>query len=110
MPGAHRILDNPVPVGQLLVTDFEFAEVRGGAELPQLNLVAYSLVVALVGQEVAVVVIEDGGDPGGSLGLDNAPGWGMFEEVLLAGSQDFRFVEIARSHFPRHERPTEVVY
>src|SRR5262245_37276597 len=94
------ILDNPVPDPQLFVTDSELVEVRGGAELPQLELVAYSFAVTLVDQELAVVVIEEGGGAGGSLRLDNAASRITVEEVLLARCQNFGLIEIAWSDFP----------
>src|SRR5262249_36628010 len=95
---------------QGFVTDLEFVEIRGGEELPRLDLVAYPFRVALVGQEIAVVVMNKGYRTRGCLSLDNAPARVMLEGTLLTGIQDIGFVEIARAHFPRHEGPTLVVY
>src|SRR5262245_34235861 len=106
MPGARRILDNPAPDGRLLITDFELVEVRGAVELPLLELMAYSHAVALVGQEVAVVVIEEGSGAGGSFRLDDAPSRVMLEGVLLTGTQDIGLVDVSCAHFRLYECPT----
>src|SRR5262245_2856690 len=109
MPGARRILDNAVPGGRLLVTDFELVEVCAGAEPLRLKLVAYSFAVALVGQKVAVLVIEEGGGADGCLRLDNTATLVMLEGVCLAGIQDVGLVIVPCAHFPLDEGITYVV-